>query len=67
MGVEEASRGDVVKKIWEYIKENKLQKPEDKRTIVLDDKLYAIFERKTVTMFSMNKFLSKHIKRPELM
>jgi upstream activation factor subunit UAF30 len=56
------SRTEVVKKLWAYIKEHELQKPSDKRTILLDDALQLVFKRKTVTMFSMNKFLVPHLK-----
>jgi hypothetical protein len=52
----------VVKRLWEYIKEKQLQDPKDKRRILLDDKLSTIFPGKFVTMFSMNKHLSRHCK-----
>ncbi len=50
----------VVKKMWEYIKEHNLQNPNDKRKIILDDKLKTIF-KSPLTMFSMNKQLSRHV------
>lgn len=55
-------RGDVVSKIWEYIKKNDLQNPENRREILADDKLEPIFGKKKVTMFEMNKYLSQHLK-----
>ena len=56
------SRGDVVSKIWEYIKKNNLQNPANKREILADDKLRRVFGGKDkVSMFEMNKLLSNHL------
>lgn len=56
------SRGEVVKKIWEYIKKNNLQNPSNKRNILADDKLKPIFGGKSeVTMFEMTKLVSAHL------
>jgi len=55
-------RGEVVSKMWEYIKKNNLQNPENKREILADDKLQPIFGKKKVTMFEMNKHLAAHLK-----
>jgi upstream activation factor subunit UAF30 len=61
VGNEPLPRSDVVSKVWEYIKKNDLQNPENKREIVADDKLEAIFGKKKVTMFEMNKHLARHL------
>ncbi|HVX90551.1 MAG TPA: SWIB/MDM2 domain-containing protein [Candidatus Paceibacterota bacterium] len=56
------SRGEVVKKIWEYIKKHDLQNPKNKRNILADDKLKPIFGGKSeVTMFEMTKLVSAHL------
>lgn len=56
-------RTEVVKKLWEYIKKNNLQNPTNKRNILADDKLKAIFGGKgEVTMFEMTKLVSAHMK-----
>ena len=56
-------RGQVVKKMWEYIKKHNLQNPSNKRNILADDKLKAIFGgKKEVTMFEMTKLVSGHLK-----
>jgi len=56
-------RGEVVKKMWEYIKKNDLQNPSNKRNILADDKMKAIFGGKDeVTMFEMTKLASGHMK-----
>jgi upstream activation factor subunit UAF30 len=48
--------------MWEYIKKNNLQNPENKREILADDKLQPIFGKPKVTMFEMNKHLAQHLK-----
>ena len=55
------ARGEVVSKVWVYIKANKLQNPDDGREILADDKLKKVFGTDKVTMFEMNKHLSKHL------
>ncbi|MEK7480367.1 MAG: SWIB/MDM2 domain-containing protein [Patescibacteria group bacterium] len=55
-------RGQVVKKLWEYIKGNNLQNPQNKRNILADAKLKVIFGGKgEVTMFEMTKLVSAHL------
>lgn len=56
-------RGEVVKKMWEYIKKHDLQNPSNKRNILADDKLKPLFGGKgEVTMFEMTKLVSAHLK-----
>ncbi len=55
-------RPEVVSKVWEYIKKNNLQNPQNKREILADEKLEAVFGKKKVTMFEMNKHLAAHLK-----
>ena len=55
-------RTEVVSKVWEYIKANNLQNPENKREILADDKLRAVFGGKgKVSMFEMNKHFAQHL------
>jgi upstream activation factor subunit UAF30 len=54
-------RGEVVSKVWEYIKKNNLQNPENRREILADAKLEPVFGKKKVTMFEMNKHLAQHL------
>jgi upstream activation factor subunit UAF30 len=63
--VRELPRPQVVKQIWEYIKENNLQDTSDKRYILCDDKLFSVFKTKRVHMFQMNKILADHLKTKE--
>ena len=55
-------RPEVVSKVWDYIKKNNLQNPQNKREIVADDKLQAVFGKQRVTMFEMNKHLFQHLR-----
>ena len=48
--------------MWTYIKANGLQDKTNKRMINTDAKLAPLFEGKTqISMFEMNKYLSKHL------
>jgi len=56
-------RTEVTKKIWDYIKKNKLQDSVNKRLINADDKLRQVFGgKKQVSMFEMTKLVSGHLK-----
>lgn len=55
-------RTEVVSKMWDYIKKHKLQNEANKREILADEKLAAVFGKNKVTMFEMNKFLAQHLK-----
>ena len=61
VGDDRLPRSEVISKVWAYIKSNDLQNPENKREIVADDKLRKIFGKDRVTMFEMNKHLSRHL------
>ncbi|KDO49158.1 hypothetical protein CISIN_1g0161771mg, partial [Citrus sinensis] len=61
VGAPELARTEVVKKLWVYIKENKLQDPNNKRKILCDESLQALFGVNSIDMFKMNRALSKHI------
>ena len=55
-------RSEVVKKLWEYIRKNKLQDPTNKRNINADAKLKSVFGGKAVVnMFEMTKLVAKHL------
>jgi chromatin remodeling complex protein RSC6 len=56
-------RTEVTKRIWDYIRQHNLQDPNDKRTIVADDKLRPVFNGKDrVSMFEMTKLVNSHLK-----
>jgi chromatin remodeling complex protein RSC6 len=55
-------RTEVVSKVWEYIRAHNLQNPANKREILADAKLQAVFGGKnTVSMFEMNKYFAQHL------
>jgi len=56
------ARGEVVKRLWDYIKKNNLQNPNNKRNIIADSKLLPLFGgKKEVNMFEMTKLVSGHM------
>ncbi|KAK3222771.1 hypothetical protein Dsin_009796 [Dipteronia sinensis] len=61
VGVPEMARTEVVKQIWIYIREKQLQDPSNKRNIICDERLHALFGVDSINMFQMNKVLSNHI------
>ena len=55
-------RGEVMKKLWDYIKANNLQDPQDKRTIRADDKLRPVFGGEdSVGMFKLAGMVGNHL------
>jgi upstream activation factor subunit UAF30 len=55
-------RTEVTKKVWEYIKKNKLQDAVNRRMINADEKLRQVLGKAKVTMFEMTKLISSHLK-----
>ena len=63
IGATPMPRTEVTKKIWDYIKKNKLQDAINRRLINADEKLRAVFGGKSkVSMFEMTKLVSNHLK-----
>jgi chromatin remodeling complex protein RSC6 len=63
VGSKALPRTQVTKKMWDYIKKNKLQDPKKRTMINADDKLKKIFGgKKQVSMFEMTKLVNKHLK-----
>ncbi|WP_298210953.1 DNA topoisomerase III [Acidovorax sp.] len=61
IGTDPVARPEAVKKLWEYIKAHNLQDPKDKRTIVADDKLRAVFGKDSAGMFELAGLLGQHL------
>lgn len=61
IGTEPVARPEAVKKMWEYIKAHNLQDPKDKRTIIADDKLRAVFGKDSAGMFELAGILGQHL------
>ena len=63
VGSEPLARTELTKKLWEYIRQHKLQDPAKKTLINADEKLKAVFNGKAqVSMFEMTKLVSGHVK-----
>ena len=63
VGSDPLPRGEMTKKLWDYIKKHGLQDAKDKRKINADDALKAVFDGKAqVSMFEMTKLVSNHVK-----
>jgi len=54
-------RTEVTKRLWDYIKKNKLQDPKAKRQINPDQKLGKVIGNQQIDMFQMTKKVSAHI------
>ncbi|KAK3145976.1 hypothetical protein QOZ80_3BG0259970 [Eleusine coracana subsp. coracana] len=54
------SRSDVVKRMWNYIKENNLQDPSDRRKIICDEKLKDLLQVESFNGFTVSKLLAPH-------
>ncbi|TSE36500.1 SWIB/MDM2 domain protein [Tepidimonas charontis] len=61
VGAKPLPRTEVTKKVWEYIKKNKLQDATNKRMINADAKLKAVLKKPQVSMFEMTKIISAHL------
>ena len=63
VGTKAIPRTEVTKKLWAYIKKNKLQDAKNRRMIKADDNLKTVFGGKAqVNMFEMTKLVGKHLK-----
>ncbi|MBS0619837.1 MAG: hypothetical protein JSS61_00030 [Verrucomicrobia bacterium] len=63
VGTAKLSRPQIVKKLWVYIKAHKCQDTKNRRMIVPDNKLAAVFGKKPVDMLKLAGHISKHIKK----
>ena len=62
VGSSPLTRGDAMKRVWDYIKKHDLQDPENKRRIRADANLRPIFENNdSLSMFEMTAYISRHL------
>jgi chromatin remodeling complex protein RSC6 len=62
VGGQPMPRTEVTKKLWAYIKRNKLQDAVNRRMINADSNLSAVFGgKRQVSMFEMTKLVNKHL------
>lgn len=60
-------RTEVTKKLWAYIKANKLQDANNKRNILPDNKLAEVFgSDSAVNMFEMTRLVSQHLSESKM-
>lgn len=63
IGTKPLPRTEIIKKIWDYIKKNKLQDQKNRRMINADDKLKVVFGGKSqISMFELAKIVNNHVK-----
>ena len=62
VGTDQLSRGEVTKKVWDYIKAHNLQDSQNKRLIRPDAQLAKVFgNNEPVDMFKLAGILGKHL------
>ena len=62
VGAKPLPRTELTKKLWAYIKQNKLQDKKVRTQINADDALKPVFNGKSkVSMFEMTKLVSGHV------
>lgn len=63
VGSKPIPRTQIIKKIWEYIKKNKLQDSKNRRMINADEKLKVLFAgKKQISMFDLAKIVNNNVK-----
>ncbi len=63
VGSKPIPRTEIIKKIWDYIKKNKLQDSKNRRMINADAKLKVLFAGKEqISMFELAKVVNNHVK-----
>ena len=62
IGARAVPRTEVTKKVWDYIKSNRLQDPVKRTMINADAKLKEVFGKAQADMFEMQRLLKKHLK-----
>ena len=62
IGSKPLSRGEAMKKLWDYIRKHDLQDPRNRRVIRADDNLRVIFDgNDRLSMFEMTAYVSRHL------
>jgi upstream activation factor subunit UAF30 len=61
VGANPMPRSEITKRVWDHIKKNNLQNPQNKREILADEKLERVFGAKKLSMFDMTKAINRHV------
>lgn len=64
VGVEQSTRTEIIKLLWNYIRKHNLQNPTNGREVLCDDRMKAVFGDK-MTIFTMNKLVGPHLIKVE--
>lgn len=62
VGSDPLTHGEVTSRLWDYIRANELQDPNDKRQIIADEKLRAVFGRDRAHMFEVSGMIAAHLR-----
>ncbi len=64
VGAKPLSRGDAMRKLWDYIKKHDLQDPKNRRMVRADDVLRPVFDgNDQLSMFEMTAYVSRHLNK----
>lgn len=64
VGTKPLSRGDAMRKLWDYIKKHDLQDPKNRRMVRADDILRPVFDgNDQLSMFEMTAYVSRHLNK----
>merc|ERR1712002_498612 len=58
---EKISRPQVTKKLWAYLKDKKLQDPDNRQWFTPDETMAPVFGTEKIKCFSMAKYLKDHL------
>lgn len=62
VGAKPLPRTEIVKKVWDYIKQKGLQDQKNKRMINADETLKPIFGKAQISMFELAKAINGQVK-----
>ena len=64
VGSKPLSRGEAMRKLWDYIKKHDLQDPKNRRMVRADDVLRPVFDgNDQLSMFEMTAYVSRHLNK----
>jgi len=58
---EKLARSEIIKRLWAYLKEKKLQDPENKQYFTPDKLMAPVFGDEKIKAFGMAKYLKEHL------
>ena len=65
VGAEPLPRTEVTRRLWAYVREHKLQDPQNRRLIRADERLKPVFNgQEAVNMFELTKLVNQNLSAP---